>query len=189
MFERLTRIDAGGIITGAKRGKGEYVGTQEMLERLYEYENSGLSPEEVTELKEEYETEKSNSEATYAIMCGLTEEVERLKKCLAEYEQAKAEGRLVVLPCKVGDTVYEITREDCDYEDCPDEYHDRVDEVYIDQITCEIFENEVEIKLNDYLDIKDAYPTYEAAEKALPTCNVTKLPCAGCNPCCEHKEE
>lgn len=81
--------------------------------------------------------------------------------------QAKAEGRLVVLPCKVGDTVYEITREDCDYEDCPDEYHDRVDEVYIDQITCEIFENEVEIKLNDYLDIKDAYPTYEAAEKAL----------------------
>ena len=108
---------------------------------------------------------------------------------LIELAQAKAEGRLVVLPCKVGDTVYEITREDCDYEDCPDEYHDRVDEVYIDQITCEIFENEVEIKLNDYLDIKDAYPTYEAAEKVIPTCNVTKLPCAGCNPCCEHREE
>lgn len=82
MFERLTRIDAGGIITGAKRGKGEYVGTQEMLERLYEYENSGLSPEEVQELA-----------------------------------KAKAEGRLV----------------------------------------------------------------------ELPTCNVTKLPCAGCNPCCEHR--
>jgi hypothetical protein len=108
MFERLTRIDAGGIITGAKRGKGEYVGTQEMLERLYEYENSGLSPEEVTELKEKYETEKSNGEATYTIMCGLTEEVERLKKCLAEYEQAKAEGRLVVLPVKVGDVVWKI---------------------------------------------------------------------------------
>ena len=29
----------------------------------------------------------------------------------------------------------------------------------------------------------------EAAEKALPTCNVTKLPCAGCNPVCEHREE
>lgn len=27
----------------------------------------------------------------------------------------------------------------------------------------------------------------EAAEKVIPTCNVTKLPCAGCNPCCEHK--
>lgn len=50
MFERLTRIDAGGIITGAKRGRGEYVGTQEMLERLYEYENSNLSPEEVQSL-------------------------------------------------------------------------------------------------------------------------------------------
>jgi hypothetical protein len=71
MFERLTRIDAGGIITGAKRGRGEYVGTQEMLERLYEYENSNLSPEEVQSLA-----------------------------------QAKAEGRLVVLPCKVGDSIY-----------------------------------------------------------------------------------
>ena len=27
----------------------------------------------------------------------------------------------------------------------------------------------------------------EAAEKVLPTCNVTKLPCAGCNPVCEHR--
>ena len=73
MFERLTRIDAGGIITGAKRGRGEYVGTQEMLERLYEYENSNLSPEEVQSLA-----------------------------------QAKAEGRLVVLPVKVGDVVWKI---------------------------------------------------------------------------------
>ena len=24
-------------------------------------------------------------------------------------------------------------------------------------------------------------------EKVLPTCNVTKLPCAGCNPVCEHR--
>jgi len=76
MFERLTRIDAGGIITGAKRGRGEYVGTQEMLERLYEYENSNLSPEEVQSLA-----------------------------------QAKAEGRLVVLPCKVGDNVYFLLQE------------------------------------------------------------------------------
>ena len=28
---------------------------------------------------------------------------------LAEYEDAEAEGRLVVLPCKVGDTVYQLT--------------------------------------------------------------------------------
>ena len=27
----------------------------------------------------------------------------------------------------------------------------------------------------------------EAAEKALSTCNTTKLPCAECNPCCEHR--
>ena len=24
-------------------------------------------------------------------------------------------------------------------------------------------------------------------DKVLPTCNVTKLPCAGCNPVCEHR--
>jgi hypothetical protein len=76
--------------------------------RLAAYEDSGLSPDEVLELKEKYETEKTNSEAAYTIMCGLTEEVERLKKCLAEYEQAKADGRLVVLPCKVGDAVWKI---------------------------------------------------------------------------------
>ena len=29
--------------------------------------------------------------------------------------------------------------------------------------------------------------THEAAEKVIPTCNVTKLPCAGCNPVCEHR--
>ena len=33
------------------------------------------------------------------------------------------------------------------------------------------------------------YREAEAAEKVLPTCNVTKLPCAGCNPCCEHREK
>lgn len=31
--------------------------------------------------------------------------------------------------------------------------------------------------------------TRETAEKVIPTCNVTKLPCARCNPVCEHREE
>ena len=44
---------------------------------------------------------------------------------LAEYETAEEQGRLVVLPCKVGDTVYEIkTRytECSPYGDIPNEY-------------------------------------------------------------------
>jgi hypothetical protein len=133
-----------------------------MFERLTRWENNDKDVADLIEEKSDFDglTEAINRLAAYEDSGLSPEEVQELA-------QTKAEGRLVVLPCKVRDTVYEITREDCDYEDCPDEYHDRVDEVYIDQITCEIFENEVEIKLNDYLDIKDVYPTYEAAEKAL----------------------
>ena len=37
---------------------------------------------------------------------------------LAEYETAEEEGRLVVLPCKIGDTIY-IIRDECDFPyDC-----------------------------------------------------------------------
>ena len=101
MFERLTRIDAGGIITGVKRGKGEYVGTQEMLERLYEYENSGLSPEQVQKLK------KSDASKE---QCTIDQhgEIHRLRDELKRYKQAEQEGRLVVLSCKAGDVVWKI---------------------------------------------------------------------------------
>ena len=44
---------------------------------------------------------------------------ERLKK----YEDAEQDGRLVVLPCKVGDTVYKLWYEPChNGEDYPDSY-------------------------------------------------------------------
>jgi hypothetical protein len=56
-----------------KQKQEREVKDNEAITRLAEYEDSGLSPEEVQELA-----------------------------------KAKAEGRLVVLPCKVGDTVYVI---------------------------------------------------------------------------------
>ena len=52
------------------------------------------------------------------IYCGSCQEYDKwvvcVKKKLAEYETAEEEGRLVVLPCKVGDVVYAI--EDKYYE-------------------------------------------------------------------------
>ncbi len=50
------------------------------LEKLAAYEDTGLEPEEI----------KLNMDG------------------LDEYCKAEAEGRLVILPCKVGDTIYEI---------------------------------------------------------------------------------
>jgi hypothetical protein len=94
--------------------------------------------------------------------------VDRIREICA----AERDGRLVVLPCKVGDTVYAITQGYCDDEDCPDDYHDYVDDIYVDAIRYQIWEtgaskNEVEIKLNDYLDIEDAYLTRAEAEEAI----------------------
>lgn len=57
--------------------------TLQLVDRLAEYEDTGLSPAEVAELA-----------------------------------QAKADGRVVVLPCKVGDTVYVVVTDcDCAYTD------------------------------------------------------------------------
>ena len=65
--------------------------------RLADYEDTGLTPEEITKVREDIEAGYMKSIArAYGI------DVERLKK-LARNDR---EGRVVVLPCKVGDTVY-----------------------------------------------------------------------------------
>jgi hypothetical protein len=148
-------------------GEAEAGILMEISRRLAAYEDSGLSPDEVLELKEEYETEKSNSEATYAIMCGLTEEVERLKKCLAEYEQAKADGRLV--GCGIWERMINPFGE-------------------LEGFMCECGHQSL-AATNYCSNCGRKMHGGEAAEKALsPICNTTKLPCAECNPCCEHRK-
>lgn len=66
--------------------------------RLADYEDTELAPEEVTALGNlfDYALEESKT---------LTEQLELLKR-LRELAEADRDGRLVVLPCKVGDTVY-----------------------------------------------------------------------------------
>jgi len=77
MFERLTRWENNDKdVADLIKEKSDFDGLTEAINRLAEYEDSGLSPEEVQELA-----------------------------------QAKADGRLVVLPCKVGDNVYFLLQE------------------------------------------------------------------------------
>jgi hypothetical protein len=95
-MERLTYRDCAGVACFRwENPRGTAVIANEAISRLAAYEDSGLSPEEVQELKVSVKT---------------------CEDCW-NHAQAKAEGRLVVLPCegrlmvlpcKVGDTVYEI---------------------------------------------------------------------------------
>ena len=88
---------------------------RKVWERLKAYEDTGLTPEEVNDLASVREIPP---EAEYAINKHADSIIERLDKLLAqtdddvrlrELAEADRDGRLVVLPCKVGDTVYEVT--------------------------------------------------------------------------------
>ena len=98
-------------------------------------------------------------------------------KKLSEYETAEEEGRLVVLPCKVGDTVWVITHpfnvlDDFDfYEDA----HDEIYESYISSVTFYEDSNQYRIYTKDFIKAyfmecdfgKSIFLTREEAEKAL----------------------
>ena len=85
---------------------------------------------------------------------------------LAEYETAEDEGRLVVLPCNVGDTVYLIDDIDCVFE-----RESIVTEIEIDKDGVTIMiQDEIPIcssgyNLSDFGEI--VFLTREEAEKAL----------------------
>ena len=65
--------------------------------RLKAYEDTGLTPEEVTSLQKDW-----SDLCTAVGECG---GLDRVK----EFAVANKDGRVVVLPCKVGDTIYEVT--------------------------------------------------------------------------------
>nr|DAH48861.1 MAG TPA: hypothetical protein [Caudoviricetes sp.] len=87
---------------------------EERFLRLAAYEDTGLEPEEINDLASVREI---SPEAEYAINKHADNIIERLDKLLhqtdddarlRELAEADKDGRLVVLPCKVGDTVYLI---------------------------------------------------------------------------------
>ena len=69
-----------------------------IVDRLAAYEDTGLEPEEVRSQKELFDYLVFDSAPS--------EDIERFKR-LREFGEADREGRCVVLPCKVGDTVYQ----------------------------------------------------------------------------------
>ena len=78
-----------------------HCGSGEAANRLAAYEETGRTPEEVTALGKlfDYALEESKT---------LTEQLALLNR-IRDLAEADRDGRLVVPPCKAGDTVYEVT--------------------------------------------------------------------------------
>jgi hypothetical protein len=92
-MERLTERDANCAdpkeIYGVRVKNHDYISA---ANRLAAYEDTGLTPEQCENAKTIIESAFSDD----------TSKVERIRELL----KADRDGRLVVLPCKVGDTVY-----------------------------------------------------------------------------------
>ena len=104
-MERLTKRMDHGIIMAPGYDFGidpdDYDLVQEILDRLAAYEDTGLEPEEVEIMRES----KADAQFMLTELCRLCD-YDRLE----ELAKAEREGRLVVLPCKVGDAAYIIDR-------------------------------------------------------------------------------
>lgn len=107
-MERLTkRLEDGQVVfhechgtCGTCDGATCYcIGT--MVDRLAAYEDTGLEPEEIKDNMEMFRA--------YRHICA-GHEPEHIRDLI----QAEKDGRLIVLPCKVGDTVY-VIGESCDF--------------------------------------------------------------------------
>lgn len=75
---------------------------RDLYGRLKAYEDTGFEPEEVTALGKLFDYALKESKT-------LTEQLTLLKH-IRKLAEADKDGRVVVLPCKVGDTVYMIER-------------------------------------------------------------------------------
>jgi len=90
---------------------------RKVWERLKAYEDTGLTPEEINDLASVREI---SPEAEYAINKHADNIIERLDKLLHQTDddarlrdlaEADKDGRLVVLPCKVGEKLWVIGRD------------------------------------------------------------------------------
>jgi hypothetical protein len=83
-----------------------------VCERLAAYEDTGLTPKEVTALGELFDYALKESKT-------LAEQLTLLHH-IRELAEADKDGRALILPCKVGTKVYRIRYEIADYPDEPD---------------------------------------------------------------------
>lgn len=88
---------------------------RQIYSALAAYEDTGLTPEEINDLASVREI---SPEAEYAINKHADNIIERLDKLLHQTDddarlrdlaEAGKDGRVVMLPCKVGDRLYEVT--------------------------------------------------------------------------------
>ena len=128
----------------AQHGSDELL--YEIANRLAEYEDIGLEPEKIVFLKNVVDDAFSDK----------PEFTEHIRELL----WAEKDGRLVVLPCKVGDTIYRCG--------------DPIKKIYEWQIACvEVYEDEtvfVDDSDNTFVEAdigKTVFLTSEEAEKAL----------------------
>lgn len=100
-MERLTTRCAGYAVMAWEHE--EQHTTQEWIDmltdRLADYEDTGMTPEEIEALK-------GNTQRKLPAV--VDDALEAKANHVRDLLQAEREGRLVVLPCKVGDTVYRV---------------------------------------------------------------------------------
>ena len=97
-MNRLTiRKSDGAWDVPLRNDDGAYIPSQEIIDRLAAYEDSGLEPEEVRGIKTAYD----EVQIPYEVVA-TGADAARVIRLL----DAEDEGRLLVLPCKVGDTVF-----------------------------------------------------------------------------------
>ena len=84
----------------------------DFVDRLAAYEDTGLTPKEVTALGELFDYALKESKT-------LTEQLTLLHH-IRELAEADRDGRVLILPCKLGTKVYRIRYEIADYPDEPD---------------------------------------------------------------------
>ena len=96
VMERLTYRDKDGMAMMKERGGWKSGG----IDRLAAYEDTGLEPEDLKKAFNETAILKLAAQA-------LSTTTDHLRDLI----KAEKNGRMVVLPCKVGDTVYQIDAE------------------------------------------------------------------------------
>lgn len=111
-MERLTKRDTDGqVMMDCEKCKADWAGRHggsmfdctalycrnRLKSRLAAYEDTGLEPGEVKSMQEEHFSGLEMAKLYSVIM--------ELKK----YQESDKDGRVVVLPCKVGDRLYEVT--------------------------------------------------------------------------------
>lgn len=150
-MERLTYRDKDGFPMMKKRGGFK----QEGVERLAAYEDTHMMPADVTSMR-------MDMAIIAALFNGV--DVDRMK----ELSEADKDGRLVVLPCKIGATVYVLIQDSAIFY--PETNGWYIGEDTIDAITQDGFYlgavEDVDFRPNDAIG-ETVFLTREEAETAL----------------------